>query len=291
MRISSIPNMPDNFELVLFGDNQEGNIASAREKYRECIEYVCAGKNRYGVHMGDACDAFWVDDVKRYDPHTTKTTPIAQRKENVKLLTPLVKTGRLLTVLKGNHEHAVERKVGEYSEDFCELLRERGGKAYPLYGTYSHKLEFLDKKGSLMFKAYLTHGRKMISSVSPDPHRKRANMQYRLKLILEQLCGDAILMAQGHCHLVLVTPPIPTVYLTSDKGRLKQNYSHAGSGKVGAFIPGDYRWYGCTGSFLKTFVEGVDTYSEMAQYAPTELGYLIADIRDRTVANLREIKI
>jgi hypothetical protein len=290
MKISTILNMPNEFELVLFGDNQEGNCASASDKYRECIDYICSDPNRYGVHMGDACDAFWCDDVKRYDPMTTKITPAEQKKRFVNDTAPLAKTGRLLTILKGNHEKAIERKYGDFAAEICENLQDISGNQYPIAGTYTNKLEFHGTNGSLMFKGYFTHGRKSLSSVSPDPHRRRAYLQFRLKRLLENMAGDCILMARGHSHIVLVTEPIPTVYLTSEKGKLKQNYTQAGSGKAGAYIPPDHRWYGCTGSFLKSQELGVETYSELFEYEPTELGYLIATING-TVVDLRGVKI
>jgi hypothetical protein len=105
------------------------------------------------------------------------------------------------------------------------------------------------------------------------------------------MAGDCILMARGHSHIVLVTAPIPTVYLTTEKGQIKQHYTEAGTGKSGAYIPPDSRWYGCTGSFLKSQELGVETYSELAEYEPTELGYLKAIISDRKVVDLREVKI
>jgi len=290
MRISTIPNMPDNFELILFGDNQEGNIATAHDQYKECLDYIIAEPTRYGIHMGDVMDAFWCDDVKRYDPLTCKITPSEQKKRSIEALEPLAKTGRLLTILKGNHEKALERKYGDITTEICEALQTVSGCGYPISGTYSHRMEFVGD-GKPMFKAFFTHGRKMVSSVSPDVHRRRANMQYRLKLILESLAGDCILMAMGHIHLVLVTPPLPVVYITQEKGKLKQHYTHAGTGRTGEYIPPDHRWYGATGSFLRTQMDGYETYSELAQYPPLELGYLKAIIKDRTVVDLQEVKI
>ena len=79
MIASQILNMPNDFELIFFGDNHEGNIASSRDNFMACVDYICSGKNRYGIHMGDACDAFWIDDW-RYDSFTVKATPIEQRK-------------------------------------------------------------------------------------------------------------------------------------------------------------------------------------------------------------------
>jgi hypothetical protein len=295
MRISTIPNMPDDFELILFGDNQDGNIATAHDKYQECIEYILAAENRYAVHMGDIMDAFWCDDHKRYDPTTCKITPAEQKKNVVKDLTALAKTGRLITILKGNHERALELKYGDITTEICEALQVVSGTQYPISGTYTHKLEFMSKDNGLMFKGYFTHGRKSLSSVSPDPHRRRAYIQFRLKRLLENMAGDCILMARGHSHIVLVTPPIPTLYLTSEKGKLKQHYTHPGTGKSGAYIPPEHRWYGCTGSFLRSFALDVETYSELAEYEPIELGYLKAvvhyDYKNGITMDLQEIKV
>jgi hypothetical protein len=288
--------MPADFELVLFGDDQEGNAAKATDKYKECIDYICADESRYGIKMGDSMDAFWIDD-KRYDSLTVAGRPQEQFNRTVEQLAPLAKTGRLLSVLKGNHEKTLEMKLQRLgweeavNEKLCRELRAMSGTEYPIEGTYTNKVEFVHADGKPMFKGYFTHGRKMISSVSPDPHRKKANMQYRLKLILQEMAGDCILMAMGHIHIVLVTAPLPTVYLTSERGKLRQNYTTSAAGRVGSYIHPDHRWYGVTGSFLKTFVEGLETYSEMAQYNPTELGYLVATVRDRQMVDLRGVKV
>jgi len=273
----------------LFGDNQEGNIACARDKFQECIDYILSDKKRYGCHMGDAFDAFWVNDP-RYDPITTTKTPIEQKNTVFEQLKKLAKTGRLLNILKGNHEKALESKAGDLSSDLCKCLQKESRCRYPIAGTYTSKLEFIDTKNRSMCKVYLTHGRKSISSISPDPHRRRAYMQFRLKRLLEDMAGDCILMARGHSHIVLVTPPMPTLYITSSQGKLKQAYTKPGSGTT--YIHPDHRWYGCTGSFLKSQMpDGIETYSEVAEYAPVELGYLVATFANRTCVDLREVKV
>jgi hypothetical protein len=288
--------MPDNFELIFFGDNQEGNIASSREKFMECIDYICAGKNRYGIHMGDACDAFWIDDP-RYHNITTTATPIAQRKSVVKMMAPLVKFRKLITILKGNHEHALERKVGEFAEEMCEMLRAFNPKGYtgswPLFGGFIHKLELFSNSGSPMFKVWVTHGRQTISSVSPDVHRRKAYMQFRLKRLMENKVGDAVVQVRGHNHLLLVTPPLPQLYLTTEKGKIKQHYTHTdnGSAKSYDYIPPEYRWFGCSGSFLRSQMTGEDLYSELAEYDPVELGYLRGIVSDRRFVKLEEVRV
>ena len=142
--------------------------------------------------MGDACDAFWCDD-KRYDPAITKDAPLTQLDNEVEQLSPLVKHDRLLLILEGNHERALNLKIGGFAERLAkDLRREKKGSVYPLYGTYSAKIEFISTDKSKMFKVFITHGRKAISSISPDPHRRKANLQIRLRTLLENKAGDCI---------------------------------------------------------------------------------------------------
>jgi hypothetical protein len=296
MRISTIPNMPNDFELVLMGDDQEGNAAKATDKYLECIDYICSGENRYGIHMGDVMDAFWIDDF-RYNETTVSSRPAEQIKRSIAQLAPLAKTGRLLSKIKGNHEKSLEMKLQRLgvdwniNEQMCAELRAMSGTQYPIEGTYTNKIVFADKESKPMWGGYFTHGKRQISSISPDPHRKLANKQYRLKILLQEMAADCILMVMAHIHIVLVTPPLPTVYLTSEKGKLKQHYTHGGSGRIGSYIHPDHRWYGVSGSFLKTFVEDMESYSELAGYNPTELGYLKSVTIDRQMVDLQEIKV
>ncbi len=288
MIISQIPNMPDNFEMIFFGDNQHGNIAEAEDKYIEVIKYIINTPNCYAVHMGDICDAFWCDD-KRYDPATCKSPPLAQMNHEIEVLSELAKTGRLLTILEGNHEHALQTKVGDFTGMLCDRLK--GGGIYPINGTFTSKLELLTEKGALMFKIWCTHGRRSITSVSPDSHRRRSYMQYRLKRLLEDMAGDCIVQVRGHSHIVLVTPPIPTLYLITDRGKIRQKYTKAGLGKTAEYIPPEHRFFGCSGSFLKSFYVGVSTYSELGEYPPTEIGYLKLIVQDREPIELQEVKV
>lgn len=295
MILSTIPNMPDSFEIVFFGDNQEGNAAQSREKYQGCIDYILAAPGkRFGIHMGDAFDAFWVDD-KRYREDTTSANPKAQIDAQVEMLSPVARTGQLLTVLDGNHEVALytkmERFYGNIDGNLPQRIREACGTSYPLTGSYTQKLTFLGTDGKPLFKVYLTHGRRAITSVSPDPHRRRAYMQFRLKRLLENKAGDCICMVRGHSHIVLVTPPIPTLYLSDDGVKLRQHYTSAGSGMGSDYIPPDHRFYGCSGSFLRSQMEGINPYSEVGEYDPVEIGYLIGTVRDRQFVDLREVKV
>lgn len=223
-------------------------------------------------------EAFWIDDP-RYAADVQKDTPLEQRKTLLKLLRPIKSS--IDVILMGNHELKLVPKVGDIVQDICEELN------VP-YGTYSSKIEFQHRNKPL-FKFYLTHGRKSINSISPDPVRKEAYLKHILQRHLENKCGDALVSAKGHCHKVIVSKPIPKLYLTNDGERIRQNYTTPGSG--GNYIPPEHRYFCATGSFLKSQLVGMSCYSEIAEYDPVELGYCRVIIRDRKVVDVESVII
>jgi len=281
--------MPESYEIILWGDNQEGNIAQSEEGVKSCIDYILSAPNRWCIHMGDALEAFWIEDP-RFQQETCLEPPLEQMRTFRKTIEPLVKERRLLVMLLGNHELRFINKAGNITKFICEEIQKETLNKFPCYGTYSSKLELNDPKG-LQWKLYVTHGRKAINSVSPDPGRKRAYMEFILQRHLESIFADCLVSAKGHSHKLLVKRPLPTLYLTSSKGKILQHYTKAGTGTKDLYIPPENRWYASTGSFLKSFELGVSTYSEMAEYAPTELGYIRIIVGDREVQDVVEVKV
>ena len=70
--------VPDHYEIILWGDNQEGNIAQSRDGVKASIDYIMSAPNRYCVHMGDAMEASWFED-KRYQQDTVQNPPLEQK--------------------------------------------------------------------------------------------------------------------------------------------------------------------------------------------------------------------
>ena len=57
-------------------------------------------------------------------------------------------------------------------------------------------------------------------------------------------------------------------------------------------IPRHLRWYCNTGSFLGTYgPDGISGYAERFGYDPVELGYLIAEIRDGIIKDIKKVII
>lgn len=271
--------VPPDYDLILFGDNQEGNVAQHKTGYKEVIQRILDTPKCFAIHMGDDIEAYWVDDP-RYSPYTMDKSVLDQQGESITDLQPIAKKGKLISLLYGNHAHRLFPKIGDITESTCKRL---GIK----YGGFSCVISFIDKKG-LQFKGFFTHGRKLISSVADDPIRRKANEELQLKRHLERKVGDSILMAKGHTHKLIVAEPHPQVYLTTENEEIHQFYTASGGE---GYIHPDHRWYVNTGSFLKTFQEDVITYSEVSEYDPIEIGYILVTVRDRIISSVQKVTI
>jgi len=273
--------VPNSYSLVLFGDNQEGNILQYKKGYLETIQYILDAKNRYGLHMGDEMEAYWIDDP-RYDPKILKEDPLAQQANVIADLKPLAKAKRLITILYGNHSHRLDPKIGDITKDTCNKLK-------IAYGGFSCVVNFQDKHG-LQFKGFFTHGRKMIRSIADDPVRREANEQLQLKQHLKNKMGDCLLMAKAHTHRLIVCDPRSQLYLATEPN-IEEHYTHNPPFGKGGYIHPDHRYYANTGSFLKTFDENVTSYSEMGEYDPVEMGCVVVEVNDRQITNIRKMVV
>lgn len=270
---------PSCCELILFGDNQEGNSLQNVERFEEVIDYIASNDKRFAVHMGDAIDAFFVDD-KRYDPKTCDSPPIEQANAVIDRMRPIARSKQLITVLLGNHEYELIRKAGNITKEMiCKYLD------VP-YGGNVLKLELRDKHG-LMFKSLLRHGRKRIGSAADSPLRQDANMKLQLVRQLQNVAGDCILMAKGHTHRLIVVPPIVRKFIRNTDDSL-ETVKLTKLDNDGGFVHPDFRWYCNTGSFLENTKIGKTGYGELLELDPLDIGCVKVLIEDRQIADIQE---
>lgn len=274
----------DSHELVLFGDEQIGNLLSHVEAVKELVDDIASHPNKLAIHMGDEMDAFWVDD-KRFSMETTISTPLQQQKEVIKLYTPIAKSRQLVTILFGNHSAKLLHKVGDITKSTCDTL------GLP-YSGFSTVLEvYNNKTDKLMYKVFATHGKRSVFSNADDPIRQLANMKLSLKRHLSPQAGDCLVMAKGHTHKLIVAEPEPLLYMTYGGGKIKQHYTDSIDVTGQSYIDPDLRWYVNTGSFLRSRMLGVTSYPEMAEYAPVQLGYAVVEVLDGSVVNVRTERV
>lgn len=272
--------IPANCDIVIHGDNHEGNVASHRTALRNLIKWIGAKPNRYFIHMGDALEATTVDHKFYTYVSAECPVPMQQRDKIIEMYQPIADRG--LVWLKGNHEDRHHR-VGDFSKDIATDLK------IP-YGGMVCKLRLTTTRGNQIFKAYLAHPSRMtLRSNAKDKVQRQANMLASLKNKLERKASDCLVHIVGHIHQLLVLNPndpnLQELVIYDDGKALKQGYMGAGDGAA-SYIEPNRRYYGSSGSFLRTQVEGEDTYSEKSNYDPVEIGYLVARVRNGKLKEL-----
>jgi hypothetical protein len=232
--------------------------------------------------MGDNIEAILLDDP-RYDPRTNKSFVIAQCQDTIKAMERVAK--RLKVILQGNHEYKLYT-FGDITEEWLiSSLRNQGSDVQ--YGTYScvvvvHSI----KDNKIMYKMFLTHGHRQITSAADDPQRVIANMKLILKRHLKNKMGDCVIMAKGHSHKLLIADPVPTLALSSIGGKIKEQYITSDNNE--RYIHPDSRWYCNCGSFLRLYGQDVSGYAERFEYDPIELGYIVVKVQDRQIASVEK---
>lgn len=271
--------LPADCNIYLASDTHIGSLNTHYHGIEQLIDAVASDKKGYLILLGDLCESICVDD-KRFDPETNDpslTVPVRQYEKIVEVLRPVAK--KVLYINDGNHDYKLARVINFVRDVVCKQLE------IP-YGTYSSKLTISDSKGNAKCKIYTTHGFGSIGSTADDPIRRESNMMLSLKRKLQNKAADVSLMAMGHSHKLLITPPTHALYLYDDGSRVKQSYLEPVH-ESEAYIHPDHRWFVNTGSFLKNFCLGASSYSERFGYDPVELGYAVAEIRDYKIQDVR----
>jgi len=270
--------LPDNHNIFFFGDLHDGSVLSFETGWNKLIRAIKSEyegcSNNYGAEGGDMIEAIAVDDRRFSREKLSEPLPLIQTRRAVERRMPIKDI--LLYLLEGNHCRALWR-VGDLAADIC-------GKLGVMYGTYTAKLTVHDFDGKIMYKVFDTHGSRGINSIADDPIRRRTNMELILKRQLKRKAGDCAVMIKHHVHKLIVCKPEGELYLTDNGEKIQQHYTSWGQNEE--YIHPDARWYGCAGSFLKLYGDGISGYAEIAEYDPVELGFLVLRVRDKKIMGL-----
>jgi hypothetical protein len=273
-------NVPDSWNLFLAGDSQWGNIGTHEkgiDKFFDMVhsEYRGCSHNRV-AWMGDTIDTIDIAD-KRFDFRESKMHLIRSQRDHALNRLSAIKN-ELIIFLNGNHEQRVINTYGDISDEMAAWLG-------CVYGTRCCVPQFIGPNDRLQFRTFLHHGFGKLLSNAKDWVQSQANLKAALKQRLQHLFSGAALMAMGHTHQLHVVSPDPSLQITTDDaGELQQVYRERDErtyiDQAAAIVPEQYRWYVNTGSFLRTYTEGVDGYAERAGLRPVEMGFAVACIRD-----------
>lgn len=271
---------PDNFNLFLFGDDHEGSKLRHDDGWGQLVDAMHSSyadlpaSLNFGVDHGDIVEAIMIDDY-RYDGLATEGKITSQIRQAIRNRQAI--KDKLWLILDGNHPRKLW-KFGRITKDVCEELGVR-------YGDWSTTLRYEDKKGDLLFRHYCAHGFGSVNSRIDDPRDRKNSMLRTLRRVMQDKVGGAMLMSMGHVHRLLICNPTKRLYIETD-GKIQQRYTAPDASQT--FIDPSLRWYVATGSFYKTYAEGISSYAEIAGYDPIQLGCAIALVRDKKLVEVRE---
>lgn len=264
-----------NFNVFWMGDEHVGNSGISEHSVAEFISAVKRKKNSFIINMGDNLESINVKD-KRYsvDVHGSKGSRLqAQRDGYIKLFDSI--GDKFLTVMDGNHEM-------KFQNDF-QPNKDIADKFNSVYvnGTMA-KIIFPE------FRVCAWHGSGTIRSRSGDELQRKTNEAIGLKRKLRNLpAHDCEIIACGHFHKLILHEPTDklTVMTDRDKLELAARYSEPGriyfdKEKDLYRIPEDDKWYICTGSFLRGYMEGISSYVEEFGMGVTELGWVEMEVKN-----------
>jgi len=290
--------VPRDFNIFLISCTHFGSRLHASSGFNSFIEKVESSyeglphTRNYVVHHGDHIEGILADD-KRFQLSSNKTAEaLPQFWEAVKAYKPV--KNKIVALLEGNHD----QRLWRYGNITAAISRELYGD-FDRYASYTTRISWYDKKDRLLFKHFATHGRKSLGSAADDPIRVQSNLRLQLKRRLKMKAGDAFLMTRGHSHMLFHTPPIHEMYLYEDANKITSTYTKTSQGRT--WIHPDHRWYVSVGAFYRIYVSEVlkydpmrpqesvtNSYVEMGDYDPAQLGYAVAVVRDGKIQKVNE---
>ena len=262
------------FNVYLLGDIHCGRIGVTYSKLEEAIDMIAADKTSYAALMGDQVEAIVPSD-KRFAP-SEQDGLYKRTSEQCEMiaghLQPIKK--QIISILNGNHEE----KVSAVLNCSDAITKELGITLKS--GSRTNKVHLTDN-----IRLWLTHGSSGCNSMAGDPEQIERNEAISIKRKLRRLSADCIVMAMGHVHKLRICKPTTGLMIVDGQQVYPEMLSDPVTGAIGE----DYRYYCSTGSFVKGYLDGVDTYVERAGYAPTELGMIRVVIQKDKVVDVEKI--
>lgn len=276
--------VPEKYDIYLLSDIHLGVIFHNNKAFDFVITKIKKKKNAYVIILGDLVEGRPLGhkyfNIGTADPKMI--LPINQYKAFKEKIRSI--RTKIITILEGNHDRHLSKLYGNITKEICAELE------IP-FGTFSSIITFRDKikPNNQQFKIYCTHGAGSINSTAGDIIRREGYMLEAIKRKLKNKVADCIGMFMGHTHKLMIVEPRQRLYLVSDGSKIQQVYSKIhGNSRI---ISEDDRWYGNTGSFLKTNVLGESTYSEEAMFDPIETGYLIMHCKNREIDSIEKVVV
>lgn len=262
--------IPANLDIYFTGDIHLGESMSRPRKFQAFWKkYIEPNRNARVVGMGDWISSILPND-KRFDIRGVDKMfqTIVACKEWVGTFLGGNRK-RFLWFHTGNHEERLAMGEGDDIEAICK----RSGVRYGGFTAFvTLKVKGTDKRIRLI----TTHGTRALNSTQEDPFKRDTQLRQRLRATLSAL-GDADVYVMGHSHVLLVHNDPPDIRLAQKGDDVEHYYAH------------NKRWYGSSGSFLRTYVKGQTSYGERFGYRALEIGCLVLHIRNGEVTGMDKV--
>ena len=280
--------MPKDYKLIHASDLHLGPLCCFKAGIRDMVDYVKNTENTYLGFTGDAIDAVLPND-KRY-AHATMSknewlmTPQQQADAVIRLFEPI--KNKILFWMLGNHEYKIINTF-----DIAKYIADALGVPW---GGAECKFIARHANNRPAHKFLFAHGNGSLTSNAKDPVQRKANMRAALKQkLINTGHTDCVYMGCGHFHRdVYVRPTVgDDVLLTDNNNEIVQEPRYWAD-QTADYIPPECRWYACSPGFLKTFTPtGTYTisYSEMAMYGPTRLGWVELTVKNHKLVKVNQI--
>ena len=249
-------------DIMPIGDVHLGHANCDETLLKEAVERIRSKRNTYWIGMGDMMECIWRKDKRHvescYAPWLWGQDQVlrAQRERLNKYLKPIAR--KCLGYLWGNHEMYAQQKLGaEVYPAFLGELDKDTGLSLGIHGFITLKLRRASNGNDVQnYHIYAHHG------------YGGGNLAGSKALKLERLPAryDASLYLMGHMHATHVLSGLRT-YPPNKGGGIQQRQWRAA----------------CTGSFLRTIVEGQEMYAEAKGLTPLPVGYPVVTITPATL--------
>lgn len=284
--------VPIDFNLFLVSCHHLGSVLCHHKGWAQLVDHINSSidglpiKNNRYWDCGDPIEA--IDPLdKRFVKNSMELSVLEQMDAAVKCRAKIA--WAMLGMNDSNHPWKYQRTIGCVTEKIIKDVEEKYNTKV-VYGTWASRIAFITRRNELMFKMFARHGKKPISSTSPDPERKQSYKRFRLKVLLKSnKADDCVLQVRGHTHEQIMVEPIRDMYITDDGKELHKAYKKVPHDAE--YIDPNLRWYVSPGSFLKTQALGVSGYGEIGEYEPIENGYALAKIRSRQISEVKFIEV
>lgn len=270
--------VPIDFNLFLISCTHFGSIFhhedgwdATADMVKTKIDGLPVERNKI-IHHGDVVDFIDPRDMRWSFEEFTGEQQLLRGQETEAKKRLDVLRGHWVTIMLGNHEYSKLQSYGNICKELCEFLK------IP-YGGWASKITYQNNRGEQLFKHYVTHGARGISSTAHPPARRRMNKLLALRRLLEGKASDCGLMSRSHTHWNDRLKPESDWYFADDGkeiqvNRIKTEYTEE-------YIHPDLRWYVSVGSYYKGYdaKHSAIAYSERKDYDPLPCGLQLVKVR------------